>query len=216
MVEIENATQTKDGLMSAEDKTKLDSFNTIIVSGSQTTTSTEDGGSNIYTFTKSDGTTSTFTIKNGSKGSEGPIGPIGPQGNDGPTGPQGNIGPTGPAGGDSTSKYGVCNTAKTNPKKTVTIDNWTATAGEVIYVKFTYGLAANTSATLSINNGTDYKISINGIDNISSLTKDVENGAIIQLVFDGNWFVAYDLYPNNANYANISGRVEVANFTEYP
>lgn len=42
-----------------------------IISGSQTTTSSTDGGSNIYTFTNSDGTLSTITVKNGSKGSSG-------------------------------------------------------------------------------------------------------------------------------------------------
>ena len=37
----------------------------------QTTTSTVDGGSNVITVTKTDNTTSTFTVKNGSKGSAG-------------------------------------------------------------------------------------------------------------------------------------------------
>lgn len=40
----------------------------------QTTTSTEDGGTNVVTVTKTDGTTSTFSIKNGSKGSAGQAG----------------------------------------------------------------------------------------------------------------------------------------------
>ena len=35
----------------------------------QTTTSTEDGGTNVITVTLTDGTTSTFNVKNGSKGS---------------------------------------------------------------------------------------------------------------------------------------------------
>lgn len=43
----------------------------FLTGGSQTTTSTADGGSNIFTFTKSDGTNATFTVKNGSKGSTG-------------------------------------------------------------------------------------------------------------------------------------------------
>lgn len=42
-----------------------------ITSGSQTTTSNADGGSNVYTFTDASGNTSTFTVKNGSKGSTG-------------------------------------------------------------------------------------------------------------------------------------------------
>lgn len=42
-----------------------------IVSGEQTTTSTEDGGENVYTFSKADGNTDTFVCRNGSKGSKG-------------------------------------------------------------------------------------------------------------------------------------------------
>ena len=37
----------------------------------QTTTSSADGGSNVITVTKTDNTTSTFTVKNGSKGNKG-------------------------------------------------------------------------------------------------------------------------------------------------
>lgn len=43
----------------------------------QTTTSTEDGGTNVVTVTKTDGTSSTFTVKNGSKGSTGATGTAG-------------------------------------------------------------------------------------------------------------------------------------------
>ena len=67
----------------------------------QTTTSTEDGGTNIVTVTKTDGTTSTFTVRNGSKGSEGDTGPQGPKGEKGDrgeTGPQGEQGPKGDPG----------------------------------------------------------------------------------------------------------------------
>ena len=58
--EIENIPRGKDGVG--------------IQSVAQTTTSAEDGGTNVVTVTKTDGTTSTFSIKNGSKGSEGPAG----------------------------------------------------------------------------------------------------------------------------------------------
>ena len=54
----------------ADIRTALNLSHTII-SGSQTTTSSADGGSNVYTFTDSEGDTSTFTVKNGSKGSTG-------------------------------------------------------------------------------------------------------------------------------------------------
>lgn len=46
----------------------------------QTTTSAEDGGTNVITVTKTDGTTSTFQVKNGSKGSDGAPGADGKDG----------------------------------------------------------------------------------------------------------------------------------------
>lgn len=44
---------------------------TVLTGGSQTATSSADGGNNVFTLTKSDGTTATFTVKNGSKGNPG-------------------------------------------------------------------------------------------------------------------------------------------------
>ena len=70
----------------------------LLKSGKQTTTSTADGGSNVYTFTDTKGATSTFTVKNGSKGPTGPVGPTGPHGSVGPTGATGATGPTGKTG----------------------------------------------------------------------------------------------------------------------
>ena len=64
----------------------------------QTTTSTEDGGTNAITVTNTDGTTSTFEVRNGSKGSIGPQGPKGDTGDTGPAGPQGDTGATGATG----------------------------------------------------------------------------------------------------------------------
>lgn len=69
-----------------------------ISSGSQTSYSSDDGGSNVYTFTYSNGSTSTFTVKNGSKGSTGATGPQGPKGDTGATGAKGATGATGPKG----------------------------------------------------------------------------------------------------------------------
>ena len=46
----------------------------------QTTTSSADGGNNVITVTKTDGTTSTFVVKNGSKGSTGAAGAKGADG----------------------------------------------------------------------------------------------------------------------------------------
>lgn len=78
-----------------------------LVGGEQTTTSEADGGANVFTFTKADGKTATFTVKNGSKGAtgaagakgdQGPAGPAGAKGATGEAGPQGAVGPTGPKG----------------------------------------------------------------------------------------------------------------------
>ena len=52
----------------------------------QTTTSSEDGGSNVITVTKTDGTTSTFIVMNGSKGKDGTNGTNGTNGKDGADG----------------------------------------------------------------------------------------------------------------------------------
>ena len=46
----------------------------------QTTTSTDDGGTNVVTVKKTDGTTSTFYVRNGSRGSTGPAGSDGQDG----------------------------------------------------------------------------------------------------------------------------------------
>ena len=51
-----------------------------IQSVEQTTTSTEDGGTNVVTVTKTDGTTSTFYVRNGSQGSTGLAGSDGQDG----------------------------------------------------------------------------------------------------------------------------------------
>ena len=64
----------------------------------QTTTATEDGGSNVVTVTKTDGSTSTFKVKNGSKGVKGDTGATGPTGPQGEKGDTGETGPTGPQG----------------------------------------------------------------------------------------------------------------------
>ena len=81
----------------AENKIKIDdnvapADGVGIASVVQTTTSSEDGGTNVITVTKTDNTTSTFNVKNGSKGSTGERGP------QGETGPQGERGLPGESG----------------------------------------------------------------------------------------------------------------------
>lgn len=61
----------------------------------QTTTSTDDGGINVWTATLTDGSTYQFEVRNGQRGAQGPAGP---QGERGPAGPQGIQGPQGEKG----------------------------------------------------------------------------------------------------------------------
>ena len=69
-----------------------------IASVEQTTTSTQDGGYNVVTITLTDGTASSFRVRNGTKGPKGDTGPQGPIGPKGDTGPQGIQGVQGPQG----------------------------------------------------------------------------------------------------------------------
>lgn len=69
-----------------------------VVSVRQTTTSSADGGSNVITVTLSNGQTSTFTVKNGSKGSQGVKGDKGDRGLQGVQGERGLQGVKGDTG----------------------------------------------------------------------------------------------------------------------
>lgn len=102
----------------------------LLKSGSQTTTSNDDGGSNIYTFTNTKGATSTFTVKNGHKGSTGPQGPVGPQGPKGKDGGTGSVGPTGPQGpqgprGETGSVASIANSGSGNVVTDVSLNTST-------------------------------------------------------------------------------------------
>lgn len=75
-----------------------DLYKKISVSAKQTTTSTEDGGTNVMTFTFGDGTSTTLSVKNGSKGSDGARGATGATGATGAKGEKGDRGPVGETG----------------------------------------------------------------------------------------------------------------------
>lgn len=70
---MKNSDNTTAGTFKVVNGTNGTDGATPSVSGSQTTTSTADGGSNVFRFTIN-GTNSDFTIKNGSKGSTGATG----------------------------------------------------------------------------------------------------------------------------------------------
>lgn len=66
-----------------------DLYKKTSVSAKQTTISTVDGGTNVITFTFGDGTSTTLSVKNGSKGSDGATGTKGDKGDQGIQGPAG-------------------------------------------------------------------------------------------------------------------------------
>ena len=71
-----------------------------------TVESPDDGGNNVVTIHLTDGTQSSFNVKNGHKGSDGAQGPQGqqgPQGAQGEKGETGEQGPQGPAGQNGTN-----------------------------------------------------------------------------------------------------------------
>ena len=71
----EIGTKVDQALTVAKESGEFDGADGVGVSSvKQTTTSSADGGSNVVTVTLTNGTTSTFTVKNGSKGSAGSAG----------------------------------------------------------------------------------------------------------------------------------------------
>lgn len=69
---VKNGTKGANGKTPVKGVDYVDGTNGVgIQSVEQTTTSTADGGSNVITVTKTDGSKSTFIVKNGSKGSQG-------------------------------------------------------------------------------------------------------------------------------------------------
>lgn len=85
------STSASQGLTDAEKanaRTNI-GLNNAIISGLQTTTSSADGGSNVYTFTDASGNTSAIIVKNGSKGSTGATGATGAKGDKGDKGDTG-------------------------------------------------------------------------------------------------------------------------------
>lgn len=116
-----------------------------ISSVEQTTTSTEDGGDNVFTVTLTDGMVGTFTVKNGSRGSAGTKGDKGDKGDTGGTGATGSRGfsvlriTTAPSGyttatGGFTPTYRVAlSTVKSQSKATEVLVGDT-----VVYSYYTY------------------------------------------------------------------------------
>ena len=171
-----------------------------VTSVAQTTTSSADGGSNVVTVTLSDGKTSTFTVKNGSKGSQGEKGDKGDTGSEGPQGVQGIQGIQGPKGdtgadgaqgpkgdqgeqgpkGDKGDKgdTGATGANGTNGKDGVSVSSvkqtTTSTADGGTNV-VTVTLSNGTTSTFNVKNGSKGSNGTNGTNGTNG--KDGTNGA---------------------------------------
>ena len=99
---------TDDGSFETTDFTGIESVK-------QTTTSSADGGTNIVTVTLSDGTQSTFQVKNGSKGSTGAPGGKGADGQNGTSVTVSSVSETGADGGSNVVTF--------SDGKTLTVKN---------------------------------------------------------------------------------------------
>lgn len=88
--------------------------------------SSVSGGTNVVTFTQSNGTQTSFNVKNGEKGDTGATGATGPQG------PQGATGPQGPKGDDGVSLGEIALT------QTVTQDTDKVPSDKAVYDEVSY------------------------------------------------------------------------------
>lgn len=159
----------------------------------QTTTSTADNGENIITVTLSDGTVSTFNIKNGSKGDTGAKGEKGDPGEKGATG---NTGATG-AQGVSVTKVEQTTTS-------------TADAGDNV---ITVTLSNGTSSTFKVKNGSKGNTGSTGATGATGATGTrgsliywgtaITGTATTATVFSGSGVssaLINDLYINTSNW----------------
>ncbi len=90
VINSEPFTAAINGIKEELEKVKGDFPTDYIVSGSQTQTSEESGGVNIYTFKDAGGNTSDFQVRNGEKGDKGDKGDTGEPGARGPRGEKGD------------------------------------------------------------------------------------------------------------------------------
>lgn len=185
-----------------------------IASVVQTTTSTADGGSNIITVTKTDGTSSAFTVRNGSKGSPGTSVTVSNVSQN--TTPGGESVVTFSDGKTVTVKNGTNGTSGTSV--TVSNVNESAVSGGTSTVTFSDGKKINIKNGKDGANGSNYTLTDADRDQIANLviTKlggepvfgyvDDNNNIVVQgNLPDGTYSVKYEM--ENGSKVNIGNLV---------
>lgn len=120
----------------------------------------------------------------------------------GPQGDPGSTGPQGPAGG---MYYAVCNTAAATAQKEITVaEITTLSAGLSVNVKFAHANSA-TAPTLKVNTLDAKPIYQYGTTaaGATAATTGWQDGAVVQLTYDGTGWVRDQGYNTNTTY-NIS------------
>lgn len=166
----------------------------------QTTTSTVDSGTNVITATLTDGTKTTFNIKNGSKGSKGD------KGDKGDTGAQGN--PTtvnGKSGASITLSASDVGAMGANPAFIELWPNTTAGHGGVIDFHYNGSTSDYTSRIIEYPSGT---LLMNGVSLKSGTVTGALNGnatSATKATQDGNGKVIAKTYIPLTGSENITG-----------
>lgn len=169
----------------------------------QTTTSTADAGSNVMTVTLSNGNTSTFTVRNGSKGSTGATGPQGPKGDKGDTGatgPQGAAGADGAKGdkGDTGNGFEQVTTAGDGAAYTATVSGITSLTKGASFTMIPHTASTSATATLNVN-GLGAKrlrrpISANNTTSVAPTTTSwLTANKPVRVMYNGTYWLVMDM-----------------------
>lgn len=176
--------------------------------------SSVSGGTNVVTFTQTNGTQTSFNVKNGEKGETGATGATGPQGATGPTGPQGPKGDDGVSLGEIALTQEVTQDADKVPSDKAVYD-------EVAYPNVTYvkaqdieGWQTSTSISVSAPNWyftSNYNYACSGL-------VDVRNyDTVTWRVFTTNqYYYARIIDKNKAYIGSVRISVGGINRQDYP
>lgn len=204
------------------DDNRIVDLGTVLTCGEQTSTSSADGGSNVYTF--SDG--STITVKNGSKGAKGDKGDAGINATTtavASTIANGLMSSTDKANLNtvmSTLALATCATARNAAAKVATLANFVLKPGATIVVKFTDTTTANPSSgnlTLNVNNTGAKTIAFTRNGAIGALTYTSAgafyNNLAHVFTYNGTYWVCLSYNADNNTWTSFKGATASANGT---